>query len=334
MKGSSSWPGVARRKCKAPSRPSSRSCSAHARAFLHPFRRRHHGRHQRPGGRHGPAIRRPRAGLRLPAPVVAPRRPGGPESPAICPAVQFFGLGFQPLGAAARLDRYYCRRHRPAARKASELCRRQISRSECIVALAGGRVGVVEDAALPSDRQFIAPQWQDCPNLVHFPWTPCPFALSWWTNSLANATNLPRPHGSPRGVHQVGNSQEASLLPWGDLPEALKISNFHQVVYAEISSDRGPGHPPDNRCRQAAVNMQEFLGKAGLERLAEMEHGRWNVERLLLGWRWAEVKDVGRKLPPISCPGTGSRLKSRSLNWRPSAICREFPRGPSGGILS
>ncbi len=48
--------------------------------------------------------------------------------------------------------------------------------------------------------------------------------------------------------------------------------------------------------------MTELLGKAGLERLAEMEHGRWNVERLLLGWRWAEAKDVARKLSPYLVP--------------------------------
>jgi hypothetical protein len=50
------------------------------------------------------------------------------------------------------------------------------------------------------------------------------------------------------------------------------------------------------------VDLTELLGKAGLERLAEMEHGRWNVERLLHGWRWAEAKDVGRKLSPYLVP--------------------------------
>jgi hypothetical protein len=48
--------------------------------------------------------------------------------------------------------------------------------------------------------------------------------------------------------------------------------------------------------------MAEVLDQAGMERLAEMEHGRWNVERLLHGWRWAEVKDVRKKLSPYLVP--------------------------------
>jgi hypothetical protein len=33
-----------------------------------------------------------------------------------------------------------------------------------------------------------------------------------------------------------------------------------------------------------------------------MEHGRWNVERLLLGWSYAEEKDVMKKLSPYLVP--------------------------------
>ncbi|MFZ0133455.1 MAG: RyR domain-containing protein, partial [Desulfobacterales bacterium] len=33
-----------------------------------------------------------------------------------------------------------------------------------------------------------------------------------------------------------------------------------------------------------------------------MEHGRWNVERLLLGWRYAETKDISKKHSPYLIP--------------------------------
>ena len=93
------------------------------------------------------------------------------------------------------------------------------------------------------------------------------------------------------------------MLPWEDLPEALKVSNFHQVAYAEnILKTAGLGIRPITDPGKPLVSMTELLGEAGLERLAEMEHGRWNVERLLLGWRWAEAKDVGRKLSPYLVP--------------------------------
>jgi hypothetical protein len=35
-----------------------------------------------------------------------------------------------------------------------------------------------------------------------------------------------------------------------------------------------------------------------IETLAEMEHGRWNLERLQRGWRYAEKRDTEKKLHP------------------------------------
>jgi hypothetical protein len=35
-----------------------------------------------------------------------------------------------------------------------------------------------------------------------------------------------------------------------------------------------------------------------IEVMAEMEHARWNVERLLAGWKLAEKRDISKKLSP------------------------------------
>ena len=40
-----------------------------------------------------------------------------------------------------------------------------------------------------------------------------------------------------------------------------------------------------------------FLDKE-IELLAELEHGRWNIERLHDGWRYGKTKDEDRKLNP------------------------------------
>ena len=114
------------------------------------------------------------------------------------------------------------------------------------------------------------------------------------------------------------------MLPWEDLPEALKVSNFHQVAYAEnILKTAGLGIRRITDPGKPLVGMEELLDKAGLERLAEMEHGRWNVERLLLGWRWAEAKDVGRKLSPYLVPW--DRLPPEIQEYDLNAI-RGLPR--------
>ena len=39
-----------------------------------------------------------------------------------------------------------------------------------------------------------------------------------------------------------------------------------------------------------------------VEHLAEIEHGRWNVERLLEGWRWGPIKDVKKRVSPYLVP--------------------------------
>ncbi len=164
---------------------------------------------------------------------------------------------------------------------------------------------MIEDATLPSDRQFNAPQWQECPNLVPLPMD----AMTLRAFLLMDELPCQRDEfaDAARKTHEEyiksAIPEEACLLPWGDLPEALKISNFHQVVYAEhILKTAGLGLRRITDGGKELFNMQDFLGKAGVERLAEMEHGRWNFERMQLGWRWAEVKDVGRKLSPYLVP--------------------------------
>jgi hypothetical protein len=36
--------------------------------------------------------------------------------------------------------------------------------------------------------------------------------------------------------------------------------------------------------------------------MAELEHGRWNVERLLAGWKWGLINDEANKISPYIIP--------------------------------
>ncbi len=182
----------------------------------------------------------------------------------------------------------------------------RISRAECILAAAlGARVGVVEAATPAAGRPSDEFPWVDCPNLVQLPLD----AMSLRAFLLVNELPCKREEfaEAARKTHESyvksAIPDEPSLLPWGDLSEALKVSNFHQVVYAEnILRTAGLGVRPVTDPAAPPMRLDKVLDRAGLERLAEMEHGRWNVERLLLGWRWAETKDVGRKLSPYLVP--------------------------------
>ena len=90
-----------------------------------------------------------------------------------------------------------------------------------------------------------------------------------------------------------------SLLAWGELPESLKDSNRSQVDYME-SILRAVGL----RARKKAIaHIRSYkFSEYETEIMAEMEHGRWNVERLMDGWGRGEQKDVWNKTSPYIVP--------------------------------
>jgi hypothetical protein len=83
------------------------------------------------------------------------------------------------------------------------------------------------------------------------------------------------------------------MRPWNNLPDTYKRANEEQARYAvEILLANGfdiqpingqptpfPGFTPDQ-----------------IETMAELEHGRWNIERLRDGWRPGRPRDNAKKL--------------------------------------
>jgi ppGpp synthetase/RelA/SpoT-type nucleotidyltranferase len=181
----------------------------------------------------------------------------------------------------------------------------EISKTECAIALAlGARVGTVEDRDLPKGRGFDDADWRDHPSLVRLPKD----AMTLRAFLLVDELPVKKAEfeKAARKAHEEyvksAKPRDPSLLPWDDLPEPLKISNYHQVAYAvHILSMVGLGVRP-LKGRKPLFNMKKALGEKGIRRLAEMEHGRWNVERLLLGWRYGEKKDVAKKTSPSLIP--------------------------------
>jgi len=95
--------------------------------------------------------------------------------------------------------------------------------------------------------------------------------------------------------------RDPSHQAWEKLDDSLKLSNYLQVTYWErVLREHGLGvrkTTSPNR-NVPLLEMAKAVGKNGILQLAETEHGRWNVERLSYGWRFAEEKDIARKLSP------------------------------------
>ncbi len=187
----------------------------------------------------------------------------------------------------------------------------RISRVEYAVALAlGARVGMVESPVVPPERRFNDPLWQDHPRLTRLPLDAMTLRAFLKMDDLPlTETQKQRFEAAARMAHEdysrSATPREPSLQPWDKLDENLKLSNYLQVAYWETAlRDFGLGVRKLTRkdTKHAPLNMSKVVGEKGILHLAEVEHGRWNVERLTRGWRHAETKDIANKLNPCLVP--------------------------------
>jgi hypothetical protein len=92
---------------------------------------------------------------------------------------------------------------------------------------------------------------------------------------------------------------DTAMAAWPELREDLKSSNRTQAAWIAGLVERiGYVVEPAADASPAPLTAEE------VERLAEMEHGRWTAERLGSGWRYGAARDAERKLSPYLAPWT------------------------------
>ncbi|MFC1634706.1 RyR domain-containing protein [Planctomycetota bacterium] len=86
---------------------------------------------------------------------------------------------------------------------------------------------------------------------------------------------------------------------WKDSPEDFKNSCYHQVAYA-ASILRTAGLTVKKKTSEGKrLDTMKFKTTAKqLDKLAQMEHGRWVVERLMQGWTYGKNKSEELKTSP------------------------------------
>jgi len=120
---------------------------------------------------------------------------------------------------------------------------------------------------------------------------------------------------------QTKDTRQQNLLPWEHLCEELRYSNLHQAAYAaEILHKCGFQVEPSSS--GTAGNPVDFT-EDEIERMAELEHGRWNAERLRSEWRWGPHKDPAKRISPYIVPW--SELPEPIREYDRSAV-REWPK--------
>jgi ppGpp synthetase/RelA/SpoT-type nucleotidyltranferase/putative lipoic acid-binding regulatory protein len=177
-----------------------------------------------------------------------------------------------------------------------------ITSAEYKVALAlGAQVAILEGSTDEGARLLQNEYWNTLKNLVHLP------ADTMTVKAFIGAKDSEPPNDVreiiAKAIHEEYrhilakklSTEKPSLKEWAELSEELKESNREQAdhIFEKLRQIGCTVHKVTDR----KVALMTFT-KEEVEIMAEMEHARWNVERLLAGWRWGEKKDVNKKINP------------------------------------
>lgn len=176
------------------------------------------------------------------------------------------------------------------------------------IALAlGASVGVIKDSERSADELANDPTWYVPGRLLLLP--DDPMTLRAFVNRgqpLLTGDTLTQ---AAQAVHENfrNDRKDAAYVnnckPWNALDETYKKANEAQAAYiGEIL--QANGYVLVDRKDPAAVTLLTFgdNDKDAIKRMAEMEHGRWNVERLKDGWVYGEKKVEAEKIHPCLVP--------------------------------
>jgi len=195
----------------------------------------------------------------------------------------------------------------------------RIAAFEYRLALAlGATVGIVESSGRSASEILPDADWWDVPTLARLPVDLMTFRAFLQTGGGAFSEEQLEKMG--RVIHDKfleenrWKSNDPAMRPWEKLQDDLKQDNRRHAAYiVEILSQAGYGTRPG----KGKVVLPEFRDKE-VEFMAEMEHGRWNVQRLRTGWKYGPKRDPERKISPFLRPW--EELTDEVRKWDRNAI--------------
>jgi ppGpp synthetase/RelA/SpoT-type nucleotidyltranferase len=182
----------------------------------------------------------------------------------------------------------------------------RISAAEYRVALAlGATVALVQDSGREAAKLVPDERWGSVRHLFDMP------ADAASVRAYVGSTCVPVPEklreAVARDLHEVYRKDkerdlrpdEPALADWDELIPEFRESSLHHAgdIFAKLALIGLEAVAVEGRKPKLLV-----IPKEQVEYLAEIEHGRWNVERLLEGWRYGIVKDVKKRVSPYLVP--------------------------------
>lgn len=174
----------------------------------------------------------------------------------------------------------------------------------------GATVGILRDSGREATRISDDPEWKTSPGLVLLPTDEETVRLFLQPPPPSSSIVEKDKERLARLAHEEHRrSRSHSLMPpdpalsdWDELPPSFKTSNYQQIDHIEAKLER-IGLKVRKVKQGEAIRLfsfedefkDDYRGK--IEELAQMEHARWNVERLLEGWTLGE-RDPKKKTSP------------------------------------
>jgi ppGpp synthetase/RelA/SpoT-type nucleotidyltranferase len=166
----------------------------------------------------------------------------------------------------------------------------------------GASVGIVVGMGGATEKLLKDPLWSGLPNLLELPLDPATIrAFVMPSDSAMDPATQEEMAKTIHAKYVAGSPKRLppNMRPWDKLEETFKKANLEQAHYSvkileaagfEAVTVVGP-----------PVIFTDFTDSE-VERMAELEHGRWNVERLRNGWRYGKKRDDLQKIHDCLVP--------------------------------
>lgn len=171
----------------------------------------------------------------------------------------------------------------------------------------GACVGLVEGSGGSADDLLKDDLWGDSDSLLALPHDGTSArALAHPPRALFDIATLEK-MGMAFHEEYVKNSTNRfpdNMKPWKSLKDTFKIANLEQAKYSvQILEACGfKVHTAADPKNPAIFSAFTEGPDSEVEHMAELEHGRWNVERLRNGWRYGKPRDDDKKLHDCLVP--------------------------------
>ena len=159
----------------------------------------------------------------------------------------------------------------------------------------GATVGIVAGTGGATEQLLKDAIWSGMANLLELPFdtatirafiTPSGCTIDPATEEeMARTAHATYVAGSPKRL-------PPNMRPWDQLDATFKKANLEQVRYS-VKILEASGFEVRKADGQPST-LSDF-SDAEVERMAELEHGRWNIERLKDGWRYGKTRDDSKK---------------------------------------